>query len=205
MSKSEDERLKEVDRQLEAMRVAIGEDNWSDSDSDTDDSEQLQERTGKNAAMESARKFLWDEVDEEDDHLYLGGPFPKKATAPSYVDQSPQAKSGANMFRPTIWDSQRGSGYALDDSINLMDASERHGGGDSKKPAANRPSLADMFFRGGRKAPTKAASASWYDAEARDADYYLDRKIPKKGKAWSYLACLWNFVLWSIHFLCFAS
>jgi hypothetical protein len=34
--KSHAERQKEVDRQLEAMRHAIGDDLWSDSDSDDD-------------------------------------------------------------------------------------------------------------------------------------------------------------------------
>ncbi|CAJ1945447.1 unnamed protein product, partial [Cylindrotheca closterium] len=75
--KSNAERQREVDRQLELMKAAIGDDNFdSDSESDSDDSlEQLKERSGSSSrnAVESARKFLWDEADDEDDAVLLGG------------------------------------------------------------------------------------------------------------------------------------
>lgn len=210
--KSQKDRLKEVDRQLEAMRQAIGEDNWSESDdsSDSEDSQELKERAeraGRNSAMESARKFLWDEADEEDDHLYLGGPFPTKPKPQPKQPPPPTASidiknaresSGANMFRPSIWDSMRSSySHDLDQSINLQDTDGLDA--NNKKKSNDRPSVIDMFFGGGKKkAPTKKASTAWYDADTRDADDMLDRKVNKKNKTWSYLACLWNFVLWSL-------
>ncbi|KAL3935255.1 MAG: hypothetical protein SGBAC_009194 [Bacillariaceae sp.] len=212
--KSNEERQKEVDRQLEALRQAIGDDHWSDSDSDdSDDSSQLEERASRNA-MESARKFLWDEVDDEDDHLYLVGQFPKQkksgasgassstSTSSSSRKQPRTAnetdahvKSGANMFRTTMWESHR-SQYSQDDSINLMSAAELKAIGAPEEK--RRSSFADMFLRG-KRAPTKAAAASsrWYDADTRDADDDLDRKVKPKTK-WSYLACLFNAVLWMI-------
>mmetsp|Transcript_33660 Transcript_33660/g.81607 ORF Transcript_33660/g.81607 Transcript_33660/m.81607 type:complete len:589 (+) Transcript_33660:212-1978(+) len=197
--RSDEERQKEVDRQLEAMRQAIGDDNWSDSDSDSDDSSDLQQRnTTRGTAMESARKFLWDEVENEDDHLYLGGPFPKKPSKPAAASNPGAAardSSGANMFRPSIWESHR-SQLSMDDSINLMGADELRTVGvpDDGKPL--RQSFTDMFLRG-KRAPTKSATTPWYDADTRDADDDLDRKVKKKSK-WSYLSCLWNTVLWAM-------
>jgi len=199
--KSNLERQREVERQLEAMRVAIGDENWSDSDSDSDGSEALQEH-GHGTATESARKFLWDEVDDEDDHLYLAGRFPTKPVVPprraslnaSARGNATRASSGANMFRPTAWDSQRwdhSQRSQLDDSIDLMDASDRESLG--PKPSVN--STLSILMGGKRK--HRSTSTPWYDADGRDADDYLDRRVKKRSK-WTYLAMLCHLTLWGI-------
>ncbi|CAJ1960434.1 unnamed protein product [Cylindrotheca closterium] len=194
--KSNAERQREVDRQLELMKAAIGDDNFdSDSESDSDDSlEQLKERSGSSSrnAVESARKFLWDEADDEDDAVLLGGPFPTKSS---------------HHHKP-LWDSSHRS--QLDDSINLHNAAAL--GGAAAAEGKIRQSFSDIFLRGNNlnnRASTtttttgnnnkklKTTAATWYDADSRDADDALDRKVKPKS-VWSYLTCLWNLVLWFI-------
>ncbi|CAJ1960432.1 unnamed protein product [Cylindrotheca closterium] len=185
--KTNEERQKEVDRQLELMKAAIGDDNFSDSDSDSDDSEELKERTNKNAAMESARKFLWDEADD-DDEVLLGGPFPKAAPAPATKSTAIESGSGGRgMFGASLF----GRGVeedGLDHNINLMDASEAHAAGkrSSNNNSRGRQSLSNLFLRG-----SPAVAASWNDANARDSEEF----IQESSKRRSYLACLgWTFM-----------
>jgi hypothetical protein len=112
--KSYDERQKEVDRQLELMKAAIGEDSFSDDDSDSNDSSQLKERNSKQDAMESARKFLWDE-DDHDDEIMIGGPFPKTAFG-----------AAAGEFRASKGPlgGLKEEDIGLKQSINLMDVTK---------------------------------------------------------------------------------
>jgi len=188
--KTNEERQKEVDRQLELMKAAIGDDNFSDSDSDTDDSEELKERTNKNAAMESARKFLWDEADD-DDEVLLGGPFPKAAPAPApgvaaaAADSSGGQARGGGMFGASIFGRGGSEEDGLDHNINLMDASEANAG---KRASTNktRQSLSNLFLRG-----SPSVAASWNDANARDSEEF----IQENAKGRSFATCLgWTFM-----------
>jgi len=181
--KTNEERQKEVDRQLELMKAAIGDDNFSDSDSDSEDSEQLKERTTKRDAMESARKFLWDEA-EDDDEVLLGGPFPK--TAPPAVamgNQDTASRAGGSaaggdrgsggLFSASIFGASRGEDDFSQQNINLMDASEAHA---SQRPATRtsrsaRPSLSNLFLRG-----SPETAAAWNDAGARDSEEFIQEK-----------------------------
>lgn len=199
--KTNEERQKEVDRQLELMKAAIGDDNFSDSDddsSDSEDSQELQERStnGKNAAMESARKFLWDEADEDDDKILLGGPFPTNPSKPAAVAptiaEASHMSNRSGMFGVSLFG--RGSGVMSDDdgyNINLMDASAaRASSASSSNNSRQRPSLSNLFLRG---SPNMATS--WNDAGARDSEEFIhegDKKSP------SYLNCLgWTF-MWAL-------
>lgn len=196
--KTNEERQKEVDRQLELMKAAIGDDNFSDSDdSDSDDSEELKERTNKNAAMESARKFLWDEADD-DDEVMLGGPFPKAVPTPAATGAAgatgvPTPLPGrSGMFGASIFGGGRGENSEEDgldhQNINLMDASEAH----THRPSSvhkTRQSLSNLFLRG-----SPSMAASWNDAGARDSDEF----IQESAKRPSYIACLgWTF-MWAL-------
>jgi len=180
--KTNEERQKEVDRQLELMKAAIGDDNFSDSDSDSDDSEQLKERSTKRDAMESARKFLWDEA-EDDDEVLLGGPFPKAApsSAVAMGNQDTASRAGGSatggaggLFSASIFGASRGDGDTSQHNINLMDVSEAHAGHRSSvgpRPRGPRPSLSNLFLRG-----SPETSSAWNDAGARDSEEFIQEK-----------------------------
>ncbi|KAL3930080.1 MAG: hypothetical protein SGBAC_011924 [Bacillariaceae sp.] len=231
--KTNEERQKEVDRQLELMKAAIGDDNFSDSDdsdnsdndndsdSEDDDSAELKERNTKNAAMESARKFLWDEADD-DDEVMLGGPFPK--AAPTHASAAGAAAAGDNngataatsgrvgMFGASIFGGGRRSGGGRGGSgdyynseedglghqnINLMDASEAHAGttnnrSSSVSSSAHSKSRQSLSNLFLRGSPSMAAS--WNDAGARDSDEF----IHESSKRPSYLACLGWTLMWAL-------
>jgi len=195
--KTNEERQAEVDRQLELMKAVIGDDNFSDSDdSDSDDdSQELRERSNKNAAMESAREFLWGEA-EDDEDVMLGGPFPKQAPslAPAESTQSQSRASGSSvgMFGASIFG--RGGGMevdGLDHNSNLMDATEARGRtAPLKSTDKTRPSLSNMFLRG-----SNTAASSWNDAGARDSEEFL---VEDTERTSSYMASLGGAAMWML-------
>jgi hypothetical protein len=166
--KTNEERQKEVDRQLQLMKAAIGDDIFSDdSDSDTSGSEQLKERKEhkqsnyKKDAMESARQFLWDEADD-DNEVMLGGPFPKSA-----------ANGGRNSgggLSASLFGAPKDDDTGVDQTINLMDASEARVRPSRKSD--NRPSpLTTLFSRATQSTP------SWNDAApSRDHEEFIEEK-----------------------------
>lgn len=161
--KTNEERQKEVDRQLELMKAAIGDDNFSDDDSDTSDSEQLKERNSKKDAMESARKFLWDEADD-DEGVLLGGPFPKSASS----THSRSTGLSTSLFG-TPKDHDDGG---MNQSINLMDASEARVHPNSRSSDHSRSSLTNLFARA-----SQSAATSWNDAvPSRDSEEFIGEK-----------------------------
>jgi len=208
--KTNEERQKEVDRQLQLMKAAIGDDDFSDSDSDSDVSEELRERDeGKSAAMESARKFLWDEA-EDDADVMLGGPFPTAPAATLTHTESQGSSTGLShrgsttgLFRPSIF--ARGVVDADGDmNINLMDATEArasHSSSSSKKrpPLTNpfqtnktRPSLSNLFLRG---STPRVPPPSWNDAGARDSEEFMEESDSKRP---SYMVCLGWTAMWAL-------
>jgi len=195
--KTNQERQKEVDRQLELMKAAIGDDNFSDSDSDSEDSEQLRERSTKRDAMESARKFLWDEA-EDDDEVLLGGPFPKAAPPPVATQDAASRAGGSaaggdrggsgGLFSASIFGS-RGDDEFSSQNINLMDASEAHASQrtSTRSSRAARPSLSNLFLRGSAE-----TAAAWNDAGARDSEEFIQEKRDRTN----WLALFASIVLW---------
>lgn len=190
------ERQIEVDRQLAAMKAAIGDENFFDSSdsSDSDDSDNLRERSNTTRdAVESARKFLWDEADDDDDAILLGLPFPKtpKKSAPL---RTAVGMNQAGQVGGSIWDSVRSEGGEQND-VNLMDVKQAHAGYQSPQPRKSvRESFSNMFLRGrGSSARRLSAPMIWNDADPKEAEEFIQESNKSR---FSYLTCLCGTFFW---------
>ena len=125
-SQSQYERKMARQRQLDLMEAAVG--GVDDDEDDDDDGLTTRKKTGSSSmeavsqgAMENARRFLWDE-DEEDQPTTMGA-VPIRPTGTS------------NMFSSKE--------YAVDQSINLMDPALSHTSPKTTSP----PYMASVFRR----------------------------------------------------------
>lgn len=201
--RSDEDRQKEVDRQLELMKAAIGDENFfSDSESDSDDSDQLKQRAGPNReAVEMARQFLLDEPDGDDEEVMLGFPFQSPKSEKNALNVATGVGAGGRLsgFLSPLWGENPYEGGA-DDEINLMDATQARA---TPNPQAERRSLSNLFLRQ-RKSQSAPLSFPniWNDANARDSDEFIQEN---KKSRFSYLACLWGSLLWLVALGAFAA
>jgi hypothetical protein len=110
---SDSEKDKERQRQLDLMKVAVGNDDFDDED---DDDEGLSARgrsktgPGRDEAMESARRFLWDEDAQEVDIPLEGGNIKLSGTQALFSSQDYGIDQGVNYMEGARPQSSRGGG-----------------------------------------------------------------------------------------------
>jgi hypothetical protein len=110
------EQNKERQRQLDLMKVAVGSDNFDDEDIDDDD-EGLSTRgrsksvPARDEAMESARRFLWDEDAHEVDIPLEGGHINLSGTQALFSSQDYGIDQGVNFMEGAKPQSSREEGF----------------------------------------------------------------------------------------------
>jgi hypothetical protein len=111
---SDYEKDKERQRQLDLMKVAVGNDDFDDEDDDDEGlSARGRSKTGpvRDEAMESARRFLWDEDDQEMEIPLEGGNINISGAEALYSSQNFGIDQGVNFMERPKPQSSRGGGF----------------------------------------------------------------------------------------------